>query len=574
MRRLTRGCSRAGLALCLLLAACASSLGADIPGDTTTVRVPAPGPGQATVALLRFYLAPGSIPDLRITNGYQQPASAAFVGGIAPVGNDNTRFVGLVAIVNFKGPSGARPGRGSAGVAANQPFFVDYLGDLAQVGGKGAAIQAILSGIPGPEAWTVDWFNQPPVTTQAAQQYTLDGRSLLDATFRRLLNRPDPGFLAAIAGPLPSSPAGGATLAQAGPTGAAALRVSGATPPAGATPAVATPPGGGSPGTGSPSTGPPALQASPSPSPAPKPSPVPLSTLAVPVSLPGPFQPGTQVVATPVCPTGTSLVGGGFDLHTSAYTNPNNSLRAMGAFPSATDGSPVGSGPATAYAAVGGAGGQAMTDAVTSALAICARGWQGAVAVINTTVPGPSQAATTQAVTASCPGGTTLIGGGGQVTIRPPSNEPSLHLVGDYPSDAGGNSPASGTSVHSWTAVAAAGGTDIVNAQTSAFALCAHGGPPTEVIRSTVAGPEAASLPMAATATCPAGTVLLGGGVRADLQGGTPQQGVHLTGSYPGSEPVPAATVAAGASWTGVGHSGGQATPGTETSAFALCAQP
>ena len=573
--------ARAALALatCLAvavpaLAACASSLGANVAGDSTRVSVPVPPPGKATVALLRFYLSPGLIPDLRITNGYRQPDTAAFVGGIAPVGRDNTRFVGLVAIVNFANPSAAPAPRGSAAIEGDQPFFVDYLGDLTKVGRKASAIQAILSGIPGPEAWTVDWFNQPTLVSSLAGPYVDDGRSLLDATFRRLLNRSNAGFLEAIAGPKPAA----ARQAQQAQQQAAAQ----ARRTAAASPSAVTAPGSAAPTPASSAA--PQAAASPSPQPGPSPSPQPsplpttLSTVAVPLTVPGPQQPGTSVMASSACPSGTALVGGGYQLHTYGYLNPNNSLRDIGEFPSASDGSPVGSGSARNYTTLGGAGGQAMPQnppdplaPMTSNFALCATGWNASVQVVNETNFGPFQAATTQQVTASCPTGTHLIGGGAQALIRPAINEPSIHLAGDYPSDAGGHTPQSGSSPNSWTAVVAAGGTNVQNTLTTAFALCARGGPATQVIVSTVPGPDVANIPFSATATCPTGTVLLGGGVRADLNGGTPQQGVHLIGSFPGPTQVPDATVAAGQSWTGISHSGGQATPGTETSAFAVC---
>jgi hypothetical protein len=581
----------AALALCLLAPACSSSLGNNVPGNTINVQVPTPAQGRANVALLRFYLTPGTIPDLRITNGYRQPPTAAFVGGIAPVGADNTRFVGLVAVVNFHNPTGSPSPKGRAAIQASQPFFVDYLGDMQSIGTRASAIQAILTGIPGPEVWTVDWFNQPQVATVAARSFSVDGRSLLDATFRRLLARPNAGYVEAIAGPppaaarktplaaqKPSGQANGAARATASTaSGAAATRTAAppavpgqkADSPAATRAAAENPPT--TPGLGSP-----APQPGATPTPGSTSTPGPLGTEVVSASVNGPYLAGTQVVATSVCPTGSTLVGGGFNLHTVTGANPNNSFRDMGEFPSATDGSAVGSGPAQAYATVGGAGGQAMTDSITTNYAICAAGWPSAIQVVVNTVFGPGGHATSQGVTASCPAGTTLIGGGARTTIPPPPApiQPSLHLIGDFPSDPTGTSPASGSSVNSWTAVAAAGGANITNATTSAFAICAHGGPATQVIAAAVAGPEAPSTPAVATATCPAGTVLLGGGVRADLQGGTPQQGVHLNGSYPGLGQAPVGSGPAGQSWTAVTHSGGQLAPGTETLAFAVCTKP
>jgi hypothetical protein len=587
--RLRQATAAAALAFCLLAPACASSLGNDVPGNTVRVQVPTPAPGKANVALLRFYLTPGKVPDLRITNGFRQPSTAAFVGGIAPVGAGNSRFVGLVAIVNFQNPAAPAVHRGTAAIEASQPFFVDYLGDMQSVGSRASAIQAILTGIPGPEAWTVDWFNQPQVATVAARSFSVDGRSLLDATFRRLLARPNADYVEAIAGPSPTPakktplaaqqssgrPKAGAT--PTAPTGTAAKETTRtpATPGrSGGGPAGTQPASGALPATAG-SGGP--TQPGATPAPGSSSGPVPLSTEVVSASTNGPYAPGTQVVATSVCPGGSTLVGGGFNLHTVTGVNPNNSFRDMGEFPSATDGSAVGSGSAQAYATLGGAGGQAMTDSITSNYAVCAHGWPAAVEVVVSTVFGPGGPATSQGVTVSCPAGTTMIGGGARTTIPPPPapSQPSLHLIGDYPSDPTGTSPASGSSVNSWTAVADAGGTNVTNATTSAFVMCAEGGPATQVIATVVPGPEVASTPTVAVAMCPTGTVLLGGGVRADTPGGgTPQQGIHLTGSYPGQAPTPVASGPAGQSWSGVAHSGGQSASRTETWSFAICTKP
>jgi hypothetical protein len=77
-----------------------------------------------------------------------------------------------------------------------------------------------------------------------------------------------------------------------------------------------------------------------------------------------------------------------------------------------------------------------------------------------------------------------------------------------------------------------------------------------------------------ATATCPAGTSLLSGGVNTGLHSGkAPQQGIHLTGSFPSSAAGTMVTTSGSAtSWTGRAETGGQSAPNTETTAFAVCA--
>jgi hypothetical protein len=94
------------------------------------------------------------------------------------------------------------------------------------------------------------------------------------------------------------------------------------------------------------------------------------------------------------------------------------------------------------------------------------------------------------------------------------------------------------------------------------------------VVAHTVAGPTASSAVRTATATCPGGTSLLGGGVNTGLHGGkAPQQGIHLTGSFPSDAAGTMVTTSGSAtSWTGRAEAGGQSAPNTETTAFAVCA--
>jgi hypothetical protein len=209
--------------------------------------------------------------------------------------------------------------------------------------------------------------------------------------------------------------------------------------------------------------------------------------------------------------------------------------------------------------------------------------------VISKTETGPKAAATVKKVTVTCPTGTWLIGGGG--ATHPPS-EPSLKTIGSYPSTAAGKPFTAGqTNPRSWTAVGAAGGMRFGTGAitTSVFALCAQGTPiPTVVARKDVidhpAGPGSlapGSDPFAIlTATCKPGTTLLGGGVLADgnkpgPDGGVPQQGVHVRGSYPSdAKGLPVGDSATDvSSWTGIVQAGGQPTPGTDSHVFALCAE-
>ena len=228
----------------------------------------------------------------------------------------------------------------------------------------------------------------------------------------------------------------------------------------------------------------------------------------------------------------------------------------------------------SAWTSVGATGGQVVLGGETVSLAVCAAlpGLQ--VQVVSASVPGPVRAATTARATAACPVGTQLVGGGGSTAAS--GSSPSLHLLGTFPSTGLGAPAPPGPVPGYWSAVADSGGRGGAGARTTAFALCAPGPPTTaipavQVVVATVAGPTSPATSMSARAACPSGTSLLSGGVNAGLRTGqAPQQGVHLTGSFPAAAPgSPSGSFGA---WTGRAESGGQSTPNTQTSAFALCA--
>ena len=190
------------------------------------------------------------------------------------------------------------------------------------------------------------------------------------------------------------------------------------------------------------------------------------------------------------------------------------------------------------------------------------------------------------------PAGARLIGGG--AATRTPdqvddgvtvSNNGNLKPLGNYPSDAAGLPAADGsTAADSWSAYGSAGITSPTDTVT-AFALCSTdpGAPPVQVARADVDGPDAqpGTTPTTATATCPTGTRMLGGGYRVDEtvagvgSGLQPQQGYHMRGSHPGSASTPSADGAADpASWTALVQAGGQnlsAGKHMTTRAFAMC---
>jgi hypothetical protein len=213
-----------------------------------------------------------------------------------------------------------------------------------------------------------------------------------------------------------------------------------------------------------------------------------------------------------------------------------------------------------------------MTDALTTSLAVCSASGPGNLAVVVESTFGPSGPAASASATASCPAGTALYGGGASTQVPPDPIQPSLHLIASYPSDSAGNPAADGSTAASWTAIGAAGGAQINSGKTTAFAICGPG-PGARVVRTSAAGPDVASSEVTVTALCPAGTLLMGGGVNTDLNGGTPQQGVHLTGSYPSTPAgAPVASGESAGAWAVIVHAGGQPTPGTQSHTFAMCA--
>jgi hypothetical protein len=285
------------------------------------------------------------------------------------------------------------------------------------------------------------------------------------------------------------------------------------------------------------------------------------------------------------CFTGSTLTGGGILQDKIDGTPPINGLRIHGTYPVTGK-----NGRAARWTALGGFGGQSEPGDQVRAYSVCAGGGPTGVEdtiIVTKTVDGPKAPGADKWVTVTCPRGRRLIGGGASTH---PASAPSLKPIDSYPSTAGGKPLAAGAKdPSSWTAVGAAGGMQFGtgNPTTTAYAICAKATAlHTLVARTDVidhpAGPgnlNPGSDPFAiATATCPAGSVLLGGGMIADgikpgPDGGIPQWGVHVRGSYPSNvKGLPLGESARNpTSWTAIVQSGGQPTPGTDTHAFALC---
>jgi hypothetical protein len=299
------------------------------------------------------------------------------------------------------------------------------------------------------------------------------------------------------------------------------------------------------------------------------------------VTLRGPAAPAATVAAPALCAAGATLSGGGVSTTLIGGGRPPSSLHADGTLPAGADAKPLtGSGArAAGWIGLGATGGQLVLGGVTTSYAICLGGSPlGTPTIVVATLPGPAVATTTVRPTAVCPAGDRVIGGGGLASVTKGSASPSLHLIGSFPSDAAGVAAVAGsTDPTAWSAVADAGGRTGSGVETTAFAICgsAKRGH-TQVGVTSVPGPLPASAATTATASCPGSDELISGGASTGPRSGSPQQGLHLTGSFPadaagvgvGFSPSSAAIN----SWTARSESGGQGSPsGTMTTAFAVC---
>jgi hypothetical protein len=280
--------------------------------------------------------------------------------------------------------------------------------------------------------------------------------------------------------------------------------------------------------------------------------------------------------ATAKGPAGTVLLGGGVQVGRAADTaTPSNGLKVNGTMPSDAGGNPVASGATdpSFWTAVGGFGGQSEAGDQVTSFAVCSTGGPGHTVVETASVSGVATQGTPPLIaTASCPSGTSLVGGG---ALGTPPSEPSFKPIASYPSSASGVASANGDqNPTSWSAYGSAGQPNPATQAVTAFALCStDAAVQTQVVRVDVTGPQTGSTFTATSASCSSG-LLLGGGVTTDLAGAEPQQGVHLRGSYPSD--AGGAALGNGAlspgTWTGIVQAGGQATPGTDVHVFALCA--
>jgi hypothetical protein len=294
--------------------------------------------------------------------------------------------------------------------------------------------------------------------------------------------------------------------------------------------------------------------------------------------------PSSQSPASATCPSGSTLVGGGISLGPGqAGAVFTNGLKINGSGPGdatdVADGAGNGATNPTTWTALGGFGGQSDADDTVTSTAVCATGGPSSTAVVVATVSGTTAnpALGFGPVTATCPTGMSLLGGGAMAV---PVADGSLKPIATYPSDGGGNPVANGTTdPRSWSAFSrnssAGGPTDGFTPSTTVFALCAQGTISTQVVEASTALTTAtSSVAQSATAACPAGTALLSGGVAIDdgtSAAGPSQFGVHLIGDDATDASGNLVTSGGAGDWTATAHTGGiAATVGVH--AFAVCA--
>ncbi|MDA0162261.1 SBBP repeat-containing protein [Solirubrobacter ginsenosidimutans] len=283
-------------------------------------------------------------------------------------------------------------------------------------------------------------------------------------------------------------------------------------------------------------------------------------TTVVSAGVPGPSAAFSEVTVTADC-GGRTVSGGGARLDQGAQASLANGLHIDGSVP--LDGG--------RWLAAGGGGGAVPSDGLTVAYAVCLDAPPLATTVVVADASGPAGTFQETRATATCPPGTGLLSGGARAT---PGTVGSLKPRASYPSDAGGAPVLDGPAPNSWTAVGLNGGGGNQDNATHAYAVCAAGAPAVFVAHVQVPGPATASTAAQATASCPAGTVLLGGGASISDGFALPgSQGDHLTGSYPSTPTGTPVGAGAATAWTAATHTGGVDSGSlTQTDAWALCA--
>ncbi|WP_438290570.1 hypothetical protein [Streptomyces sp. HUAS TT7] len=320
-------------------------------------------------------------------------------------------------------------------------------------------------------------------------------------------------------------------------------------------------------------------------------------TVTTPGATIGPATPFTGVSSHADC-SGGLVSGGGAD-QAIGNDQSSNGNHVMGMAPSAdgtteyTDTPGIVGTDATHWLAFGGSGSHSSPSFSTTPYAMCLhsnliRHTQ----VVMNKITGPTSGLSDRLVTATCPNGTVLIGGGARTTpasvgsLKPIAGFPTFndaeHHFGKIAADDGERDP------DSWTAVGGIGGGRGENNMTYAYAICSGDDSnlkhvSTTVHFSEVSGPDKAATGQQATAGCSredgdgelvsGGAAISGGNVNTTDFTKAGSGGPHLNGSYP-SDPD-GTPVGDGSSspesWTAAAHSGGSPAPNSYTDVWALC---
>ncbi|MET9958096.1 hypothetical protein ABZ128_03250 [Streptomyces sp. NPDC006326] len=318
-------------------------------------------------------------------------------------------------------------------------------------------------------------------------------------------------------------------------------------------------------------------------------------TVSTPGATMGPATPFTGVSSHADCPDGL-VSGGGVDqgIGNDEMSNGNH---VMGIAPSA-DGTTeyvdtpgiVGT-DVTHWLAFGGSGSRSSESFSTTPYALCMNSnLIKHTQVVMNKITGPTSGLSHRLVTATCPAGTALIGGGARTTpasvgsLKPIASFPTFndaaHHFGQIAAGDGGRNP------DSWTAVGGIGGGRGENNMTYAYAICSGDGTSLKHVATTVrftevSGPNTASTGQKATVGCSredgqlvsGGAAISGGNVTTTDFSKATSGGPHLNGSYPSD--AAGAPVGDGSAdpayWTASTHSGGSPSQGSYSDVWALC---
>ncbi|MFJ3205735.1 hypothetical protein [Streptomyces sp. NPDC086989] len=319
-------------------------------------------------------------------------------------------------------------------------------------------------------------------------------------------------------------------------------------------------------------------------------------TVETPGATSGPAAAFSEISTSAHCESGL-ISGGGIDQAIGTGTSSNGN-KVNGTAPSPngsteyTGSTGVVGTDVTYWLGIGGSGGAVNASFSSTPYAMCFTSdlIDHTQVVMNKTA-GPTTSGTVALVTATCPAGTRLIGGGARITpasvgsLKPIASFPTFNdSAHSYGQKAAANSE---TNPDSWSSVGWNGGGGNSNNTTYAYAICSGNnidvsGATVTVRHSEVSGPTAATAGQKVTVGCSesdgklvsGGAAISGGNVTTTNFSGPGSVGDHLNGSYPsdsGGNAVSDGTTTA-AYWTAYTHTGAGSSPNTYSDAWALCA--